>query len=94
MRPRWSLVPATAALRLVGSSRTTTRGVTATYREVSALDVGEAEAEAEAEALAQRVLRLLVERGLTGVQLVVSDAHAPEGAVRGASPPTFVVGLA
>ena len=42
------------------------------YREVIALDVGEA----ETEAFWRAFLRSLVERGLTGVQLVVSDAHA------------------
>jgi putative transposase len=42
------------------------------YREVIALDVGEA----ETEAFWRSFLRTLVERGLTGVQLVVSDAHA------------------
>jgi putative transposase len=42
------------------------------YREVIALDVGEA----ETEAFWRSFLRGLVERGLTGVQLVVSDAHA------------------
>jgi transposase-like protein len=42
------------------------------YREVIALDVGEA----ETEAFWRSFLRSLVERGLTGVQLVVSDAHA------------------
>ena len=42
------------------------------YREVIALDVGEA----EAEVFWRGFLRSLVERGLTGVQLVVSDAHA------------------
>jgi putative transposase len=42
------------------------------YREVIALDVGEA----EAEAFWRSFLRGLVERGLGGVQLVVSDAHA------------------
>src|SRR5881296_1774837 len=42
------------------------------YREVIALDVGEA----EAEAFWRAFLRSLVERGLSGVQLVVSDAHA------------------
>jgi transposase-like protein len=42
------------------------------YREVIALDVGEA----ETEAFWRSFLRELVERGLTGVQLVVSDAHA------------------
>src|SRR5438034_3608663 len=42
------------------------------YREVIALDVGEA----ETEAFWRRFLRSLVERGLGGVQLVVSDAHA------------------
>jgi transposase-like protein len=41
------------------------------YREVIALDVGEA----ETEAFWRSFLRGLVERGLTGVQLVVSDAH-------------------
>jgi putative transposase len=41
------------------------------YREVIALDVGEA----ETEAFWRSFLRSLVERGLTGVQLVVSDAH-------------------
>jgi transposase-like protein len=42
------------------------------YREVIALDVGEA----ETEAFWRSFLRSLVKRGLTGVQLVVSDAHA------------------
>jgi putative transposase len=42
------------------------------YREVIGLDVGEA----ETEAFWRSFLRSLVERGLTGVQLVVSDAHA------------------
>jgi transposase-like protein len=42
------------------------------YREVIALDVGEA----ETEAFWRSFLRGLVERGLTGVRLVVSDAHA------------------
>jgi transposase-like protein len=42
------------------------------YREVIALDVGEA----ETEAFWRSFLRGLVERGLVGVQLVVSDAHA------------------
>ena len=42
------------------------------YREVIALDVGEC----ETEAFWRSFLRALVERGLTGVQLVVSDAHA------------------
>jgi putative transposase len=42
------------------------------YREVIGLDVGEC----ETEALWQSFLRGLVKRGLTGVQLVVSDAHA------------------
>jgi putative transposase len=42
------------------------------YREVIALDVGEA----ETEAFWRAFLRSLVERGLSGVQLVVSDAHA------------------
>ena len=42
------------------------------YREVIALDVGEY----ETEAFWRSFLRGLVERGLTGVQLVVSDAHA------------------
>ena len=42
------------------------------YRELIALDVGEA----ETEAFWRSFLRSLVERGLTGVQLVVSDAHA------------------
>jgi putative transposase len=42
------------------------------YREVIALDVGEA----ETEAFWRSFLRGLIERGLTGVQLVVSDAHA------------------
>jgi putative transposase len=42
------------------------------YREVIALDVGEA----ETEAFWCSFLRSLVERGLGGVQLVVSDAHA------------------
>jgi putative transposase len=42
------------------------------YRELIGLDVGEA----ETEAFWRCFLRHLVERGLTGVQLVVSDAHA------------------
>ena len=42
------------------------------YREVIALDVGEA----ETEAFWRSFLRSLVERGLQGVQLVISDAHA------------------
>ena len=42
------------------------------YREVTALDVGEA----ETEAFWRSFLRGLVERGLAGVQPVVSDAHA------------------
>jgi putative transposase len=42
------------------------------YREVIALDVGEA----ETEAFWRSFLRGLVARGLSGVQLVVSDAHA------------------
>ena len=42
------------------------------YREVIALDVGEA----ETEAFWRSFLRSLVKRGLAGVQLVVSDAHA------------------
>jgi putative transposase len=42
------------------------------YREVIGLDVGEA----ETEAFWRSFLRSLLERGLTGVQLVVSDAHA------------------
>ena len=42
------------------------------YREVIALDVGEA----ETEAFWRSFLRSLVERGLGGVQLVISDAHA------------------
>jgi putative transposase len=42
------------------------------YREVIALDVGEA----ETEAFWRSFLRTLVKRGLSGVQLVVSDAHA------------------
>ena len=42
------------------------------YREVIALDVGEC----ETEAFWRSFLRALVARGLTGVQLVVSDAHA------------------
>jgi transposase-like protein len=42
------------------------------YREVIALDVGEA----ETEAFWRGFLRSLVDRGLSGVQLVVSDAHA------------------
>jgi putative transposase len=41
------------------------------YREVIGLDVGES----ETEAFWRSFLRGLVERGLTGVQLVVSDAH-------------------
>lgn len=41
------------------------------YREVIGLDVGEA----ETEAFWRAFLRSLVKRGLTGVQLVVSDAH-------------------
>ena len=42
------------------------------YREVIGLDVGEA----ETEAFWRSFLRSLVERGLHGVKLVVSDAHA------------------
>jgi transposase-like protein len=42
------------------------------YREVIGVDVGEA----ETEAFWRSFLRGLVERGLSGVQLVVSDAHA------------------
>jgi putative transposase len=42
------------------------------YREVIGLDVGEA----ETEAFWRSFLRDLVKRGLNGVQLVVSDAHA------------------
>ena len=42
------------------------------YREVIGLDVGES----ETEAFWRSFLRSLVKRGLTGVQLVVSDAHA------------------
>ena len=42
------------------------------YREVIGLDVGEC----ETEAFWRSFLRGLVERGLSGVQLVVSDAHA------------------
>jgi transposase-like protein len=42
------------------------------YREVIGLDVGEA----ETEAFWRSFLRSLVKRGLSGVQLVVSDAHA------------------
>jgi putative transposase len=42
------------------------------YREVIGLDVGEC----ETEAFWRSFLRSLVERGLTGVELVVSDAHA------------------
>jgi transposase-like protein len=42
------------------------------YREVIGLDVGES----ETEAFWRSFLRSLVERGLSGVQLVVSDAHA------------------
>jgi putative transposase len=42
------------------------------YREVIGLDIGEA----ETEAFWRAFLRSLVKRGLTGVQLVVSDAHA------------------
>jgi transposase-like protein len=42
------------------------------YREVIGLDVGEA----ETEAFWRSFLRSLVKRGLTGVELVVSDAHA------------------
>ena len=42
------------------------------YREVITLDVGEA----ETEAFWRSFLRSLVERGLSGVQLVISDAHA------------------
>jgi transposase-like protein len=42
------------------------------YREVIGLDVGES----ETEAFWRSFLRGLVERGLGGVQLVVSDAHA------------------
>ena len=42
------------------------------YREVIGLDVGEC----ETEAFWRSFLRSLVERGLTGVELVISDAHA------------------
>ena len=42
------------------------------YREVIALDVGEA----ETEAFWRSFLRDLIKRGLAGVQLVISDAHA------------------
>src|SRR5262245_28354965 len=42
------------------------------YREVIGLDVGEA----ETEAFWRSFLRSLVERGLAGVQLVISDAHS------------------
>jgi putative transposase len=42
------------------------------YREVIALDVGEC----ETEVFWRSFLRALVERGLAGVELVVSDAHA------------------
>jgi transposase-like protein len=42
------------------------------YREVIALDVGEA----ETEAFWRSFLRSLIERGLSAVELVVSDAHA------------------
>jgi putative transposase len=42
------------------------------YREVIALDVGEC----ETEAFWRSLLRSLVERGLHGVELVVSDDHA------------------
>lgn len=42
------------------------------YREVIGLDVGEA----ETEAFWRAFLRSLIDRGLSGVQLVVSDAHA------------------
>src|SRR5215475_826133 len=42
------------------------------YREVIGLDVGEC----ETEAFWRSFLRGLIKRGLTGVQLVVSDAHA------------------
>ena len=42
------------------------------YREVIGLDVGEC----ETEAFWRSFLRSLVERGLAGVELVVSDAHA------------------
>ena len=42
------------------------------YREVIGLDVGEC----ETEAFWRSFLRSMVKRGLTGVQLVVSDAHA------------------
>jgi putative transposase len=64
------------------------------YREVIALDVGEA----ETEAFWRSFLRSLFDRGLSGVQLVVSDAHAglkkaiaqvlgcPWGALHGALP--------
>jgi transposase-like protein len=53
------------------------------YREVIGLDVGEA----ETEAFWRSFLRSLVDRGLSGVQLVVSDAHAgQEGDRPGARP--------
>jgi len=42
------------------------------YREVIALDIGQA----ETEAFWRSFLRSLLERGLAGVQLVVSDTHA------------------
>jgi transposase-like protein len=59
--------------RVVGKALVLAYGVHESgYREVIALDVGEA----ETEAFWRSFLRSLVERGLTGVQLVVSDAHA------------------
>jgi putative transposase len=45
------------------------------YREVIGLDVGDC----ETEAFWRSFLRSLVERGLAGVELVMSDAHAGGG---------------
>jgi putative transposase len=53
------------------------------YREVIALDVGEA----ETEAFWRSFLRSLVERGLAGVQLVVSDASSRTTTGRRSAPP-------
>ena len=81
--------PLEGAARICGSMRRSRRSVTAPglvrkclvlaygvhesgYREVIGLDVGEC----ETEAFWCGFLRSLVERGLTRVQLVVSDAHA------------------
>jgi len=58
--------------RQEGAGARPTRCTSPANREVIALDVGEA----ETEAFWRSFLRSLVERGLNGVQLVVSDAHA------------------